>query len=140
MQRSLFLRLVIFCSCCEGIRKDFFLNASSLLRLAGRRKESERRDSLPTGDLTTENEEDSRRRPSFLRMVSLSKLRGDSLTNRSSQEDDEESLEEEPPVKRREPLSGTNVFLLLLRLYLFVLFMACTKCNCSQSGVSIFDP
>lgn len=108
--------------------------------MAGRRKESERRDSLPTGDLTTENEEDSRRRPSFLRMVSLSKLRGDSLTNRSSQEDDEESLEEEPPVKRREPLSGTNVFLLLLRLYLFVILMACTKCNCSQSGVSIFDP
>lgn len=115
-------------------------NASSLLRLTGRRKESERRDSLPIGDLTTENEEDSRRRPSFLRMVSLSKLRGDSLTNRSSQEDDEESVEEEPLVKRREPLSGTTMFLLLLRLYLFVLIMACTKCNCSLSGMSIVDP
>ncbi len=115
-------------------------NSSSLLRLAGRRKESERRDSLPIGDLTTENEEDSRRRPSFLRMVSLSKLRGDSLTNRSSQEDDEESVEEEPLVKRREPLSGTTAYLHLLRLYLFVLIMVCTKCNCSLSGMSIFDP
>ncbi|XP_016357289.1 uncharacterized protein LOC107700224 [Sinocyclocheilus anshuiensis] len=101
----------------SGKKKKNYRRASeeimTLLRLAGRRKECERRDSLPTGDLTTENEEDSRRHPSFLRMVSLSKLRGDSLTNRSSQEDDEESVEEEPPVKRREPLSVLEILQLV---------------------------
>uniref|UniRef100_A0A8C1N646 Exocyst complex component 3-like 2a n=1 Tax=Cyprinus carpio TaxID=7962 RepID=A0A8C1N646_CYPCA len=101
----------------SGKKKKNYRRASeeimTLLRFAGRRKESERRDSLPTGDLTTENEEDSRRRPSFLRIVSLSKLRGDSLTNRSSQEDDEESVEEEPPVKRREPLSVLEILQLV---------------------------
>ncbi|XP_043095760.1 tumor necrosis factor alpha-induced protein 2 [Puntigrus tetrazona] len=101
----------------SGKKKKNYRRASeeimTLLRLAGRRKESERRDSLPTGDLTIENEEDSRRRPSFLRMVSLSKLRGDSLTNRSSQEEDEESVEEEPPVKRREPLSVLEILQLV---------------------------
>lgn len=99
-----------------------FLNTFLTLRFAGRRKESERRDSLPTGDLTTENDEDSRRRPSFLRMVSLSKLRGDSLTNRSSQEDEQELVEEEPPVKRREPLSGTTVFLSVLVCTLYGMY------------------
>lgn len=102
---------------------------SFLLRLTGRRKDSECRDSLPAGDLTAENDEDSRRRPSFLRMVSLSKLRGDSLTNRSSQEDEQESVEEELPVKRREPLSGTAVLLLSSCLYLLVLLRSRTKSN-----------
>ncbi|XP_051950230.1 tumor necrosis factor alpha-induced protein 2 [Xyrauchen texanus] len=85
----------------------------TLLRLAGRRKESERRDSLPAGDLTAENEEDARRQPSFLRIVSLSKLRGDSLTNRSSQEDEQDIEEEEQPVKRREPLSVLEILQLV---------------------------
>ncbi|KAL1274991.1 hypothetical protein QQF64_027805 [Cirrhinus molitorella] len=101
----------------SGKKKKNYRRASeeimTLLRLAGRRKESERRDSLPTGDLTIENDEDSRRRPSFLRIVSLSKLRGDSLTNRSSQEDEQESVEEEPPVKRREPLSVLEILQLV---------------------------
>uniref|UniRef100_A0A673NFV5 Tumor necrosis factor alpha-induced protein 2-like n=1 Tax=Sinocyclocheilus rhinocerous TaxID=307959 RepID=A0A673NFV5_9TELE len=101
----------------SGKKKKNYRRASeeimTLLRLAGRRKESERRDSLPTGDLTTENDEDSRRRPSFLQMVSLSKLRGDSLTNRSSQEAEQESVEEEPPVKRREPLSVLEILQLV---------------------------
>ncbi|KAA0717209.1 HBV XAg-transactivated protein 7 [Triplophysa tibetana] len=85
----------------------------TLLRLAGRRKESERRDSLPTGVLSTENDEDSRRRPSFLRMVSLSKLRRDSLTNHSSVESEQELVEEEQPVKRREPLSVLEILQLV---------------------------
>ncbi|XP_051552265.1 tumor necrosis factor alpha-induced protein 2-like [Myxocyprinus asiaticus] len=85
----------------------------SLLRLASRRKESECRDSLPAGDLTTENDEDTHRRPSFLQMVSLSKLRGDSLTNCSSQEDEQEIVEEDQPVKRREPLSVLEILQLV---------------------------
>uniref|UniRef100_A0A8C2B9Y5 Exocyst complex component 3-like 2a n=1 Tax=Cyprinus carpio TaxID=7962 RepID=A0A8C2B9Y5_CYPCA len=101
----------------SGKKKKNYRRASeeimTLLRLAGRRKESERRDSLPTGDLTTENDEDSRRCPSFLRMVSLSKLRGDSLTNRSSEEDEQDSVEEEQPVKRREPLSVLEILQLV---------------------------
>ncbi|KAI4895332.1 hypothetical protein NFI96_018720 [Prochilodus magdalenae] len=83
----------------------------TLLRLAGRKKKSERRESLPAGDLTGEDDEDAHRRPSFLR--SLSKLRGDSLTNRNSQEAERESPEEEPPVKRREPLSVLEILQLV---------------------------
>lgn len=99
---------------------EFNIVCFLLFRLAGRRKESERRDSLPTGDLSTEIDEDSRRRPSFLRMVSLSKLRRDSLTNNSSQGSEQELVEEEQPVKRREPLSGklcTCLFFLLEPFY-----------------------
>ncbi|XP_007257526.2 exocyst complex component 3 [Astyanax mexicanus] len=83
----------------------------TLLRLAGRRKKSERRESLPVGDLNGEDDEDAHRRPSFLR--SLSKLRGDSLSNRDSQEAERESPEEEPPVKRREPLSVLEILQLV---------------------------
>ncbi|TRY85068.1 hypothetical protein DNTS_031078 [Danionella cerebrum] len=101
----------------SGKKKKNYRRASeeimTLLRFTGRRKESERRDSLPTGDLTMENDEDIRRRPSFLRMVSLSKLRGDSLTNRSSEEDEQELVEEEQPVKRREPLSVLEILQLV---------------------------
>lgn len=101
----------------SGKKKNNYRRASeeimTLLRFAGRRKESERRDSLPTGDLTTENDEDNRRRPSFLRMVSLSKLRGDSLTNHSMQEEEQELVEEEQPVKRREPLSVLEILQLV---------------------------
>uniref|UniRef100_A0A671KXW0 Exocyst complex component 3-like 2a n=1 Tax=Sinocyclocheilus anshuiensis TaxID=1608454 RepID=A0A671KXW0_9TELE len=130
----------------SGKKKKNYRRASeeimTLLRLAGRRKESERRDSLPTGDLTTENDEDSRRRPSFLRMVSLSKLRGDSLTNRSSQEDEQESVEEEPPVKRREPLSVLEILqlvnqrdLLLADTHIQELERECSE----DSGPSMWD-
>ncbi|XP_066516633.1 tumor necrosis factor alpha-induced protein 2 [Hoplias malabaricus] len=84
----------------------------TLLRLAGRRKNSERRESLPVGDLNgDEDDEDAHRRPSFLR--SLSKLCGDSLTNRNSQDAERESPEEEPPVKRREPLSVLEILQLV---------------------------
>lgn len=66
-----------------------------------------RRESLPCGDLTIDQEAEARRRPSFLKMVSLGKLKRESMSDRSSQEaEDEEEEEEEPVVKAREPLSG----------------------------------
>ncbi|KAF4073391.1 hypothetical protein AMELA_G00258150 [Ameiurus melas] len=83
----------------------------TLLRLAGRRKKSERRKSLPEGEVNGEDDEDADRRPSFLR--SLSKLRGDSLTSRDSQEAERESPEEETPIKRREPLSVLEILQLV---------------------------
>lgn len=73
----------------------------------GRRTE-ERRESLPCGELSTECEPEGSRRPSFLKIVSLGKLKRESMSDKTSQEDDEETVEEEPVVKTREPLSGTN--------------------------------
>lgn len=89
------------CSC------PFFL-LRALCRFTGRRKE-ERRESLPCGNLCTDNEVEASRRPSFLKMVSLGKLKRESMSDKaSSQEADEESVEEEPVVKAREPLSGNR--------------------------------
>lgn len=42
-------------------------------------------------------------------MVSLGKLKMESLSDRISQEVEEEKVEEEPVVKPREPLSGKSV-------------------------------
>ncbi|XP_053341627.1 tumor necrosis factor alpha-induced protein 2 [Clarias gariepinus] len=83
----------------------------TLLRLAGRRKKSDRRESLPEGEVHSEDEDCTDRRPSFLR--SLSKLRGDSLTSRDSLEAERESPEEEMPIKRREPLSVLEILQLV---------------------------
>ena len=76
-----------------------------MISFTGRRKEA-RRESLPCGDLSTDPEAEVRRRPSFLRMVSLGKLKRESMSDRGSQEAEEEEEEEEPVVKPREPLSG----------------------------------
>lgn len=99
-----------------------------LSRLAGRRKKSERRESLPEGKVNSEDDEDADRRPSFLR--SLGKLRGDSFNSRDSQEAEQESPEEETPIKHREPLSGENLYpcwcfvpSLLLSTQLLTLFL-----------------
>lgn len=73
----------------------------------GRRKE-ERRESLPCGDLSADSEAEDSRRPSFLRMVSLGKLKRESMSDKASQEAEEETVEEEPVVKTREPLSGNK--------------------------------
>ncbi|KAK1787486.1 hypothetical protein P4O66_015903 [Electrophorus voltai] len=83
----------------------------TLLRLAGRKVKSDRRESLPVGDLHGEEDEDdsAHRRPSFLR--SLSKLTGDSLSN--SLEAEKENPEEEPSAKRREPLSVLEILQLV---------------------------
>lgn len=73
----------------------------------GRRKE-ERRESLPCGDLCADSEAEDSRRPSFLRMVSLGKLKRESMSDKASQEAEEETVEEEPVVETREPLSGNK--------------------------------
>lgn len=78
-----------------------------LCSFTGRRKE-ERRESLPCGDLSAVTEAEASRRPSFLRMVSLGKLKRESMSDKASQEAEEETVEEEPVVKTREPLSGNN--------------------------------
>ncbi|XP_040929787.1 tumor necrosis factor alpha-induced protein 2 isoform X2 [Betta splendens] len=84
----------------------------TLLRFPGRRKE-ERRESLPCGDLSADKEAEDARRPSFLRMVSLGKLKRESMSDKTSQEAEEEEEEEEPVVKTREPLSVLEILQLV---------------------------
>ncbi|XP_042355899.1 tumor necrosis factor alpha-induced protein 2 [Plectropomus leopardus] len=85
----------------------------TLLRFTGRRKE-ERRESLPCGNLSlTDSEAEASRRPSFLRMVSLGKLKRESISDKASQEAEEETEEEEPVVKTREPLSVLEILQLV---------------------------
>uniref|UniRef100_A0A7N6AAH7 Exocyst complex component 3-like 2a n=1 Tax=Anabas testudineus TaxID=64144 RepID=A0A7N6AAH7_ANATE len=84
----------------------------TLLRFTGRRKE-ERRESLPCGDLSADSEAEDSRRPSFLRMVSLGKLKRESMSDKASQEAEEEAVEEEPVVKTREPLSVLEILQLV---------------------------
>nr|XP_057942459.1 tumor necrosis factor alpha-induced protein 2 [Doryrhamphus excisus] len=84
----------------------------TLLRITGRRKE-ERRESLPCGDLSADSEAEASRRPSFLRMVSLGKLKRESMSDKASQETEEEAEEEEPVVKTREPLSVLEILQLV---------------------------
>ncbi|KAL0994652.1 hypothetical protein UPYG_G00125360 [Umbra pygmaea] len=85
----------------------------TLLRFAGRRKQKQRRESLPCGDLSTTCEAESSRRPSFLRMVSLGKLKRESLSDHNSEESAEETEEDEPVVKPREPLSVLEILQLV---------------------------
>ncbi|XP_068188064.1 tumor necrosis factor alpha-induced protein 2 [Antennarius striatus] len=84
----------------------------TLLRVTGRRKE-ERRESLPCGNLSTESEAEASRRSSFLRMVSLGKLKRESMSDKASQETEEEAVEEELVVKTREPLSVLEILQLV---------------------------
>uniref|UniRef100_A0A665TD56 Exocyst complex component 3-like 2a n=1 Tax=Echeneis naucrates TaxID=173247 RepID=A0A665TD56_ECHNA len=84
----------------------------TLLRFTGRHKE-ERRESLPCGDLSAGCEVEASRRPSFLRMVSLGKLKRESMSDKASQEAEEETVEEEPVVKTREPLSVLEILQLV---------------------------
>ncbi|CAL8278221.1 unnamed protein product [Arctogadus glacialis] len=84
----------------------------TLLRFTGRRREM-RRESLPCGDLCMDHEAEARRRPSFLRMVSLGKLKRESISDRGSLETEEEEEEEEPVVKPREPLSVLEILQLV---------------------------
>uniref|UniRef100_A0A3Q3EMQ0 Tumor necrosis factor alpha-induced protein 2-like n=2 Tax=Kryptolebias marmoratus TaxID=37003 RepID=A0A3Q3EMQ0_KRYMA len=84
----------------------------TLLRFTGRRKE-ERRESLPCGDLSIECEPEGSRRPSFLKIVSMGKLKRESMSDKASQEDDKETVEEEPVVKTREPLSVLEILQLV---------------------------
>ncbi|XP_026036843.1 tumor necrosis factor alpha-induced protein 2 [Astatotilapia calliptera] len=86
----------------------------TLLRFTGRWKE-ERRESLPCGDLSVGNEVETSRRSSFLRMVSLGKLKRESMSDKASQEAEEEMEEEaeDPVVKTREPLSVLEILQLV---------------------------
>ncbi|XP_041933069.1 exocyst complex component 3-like protein 2 [Alosa pseudoharengus] len=87
----------------------------TLLRysLASLRKESTCRESLYGGDYNLETDDDARRRPSFLRIVSLGKLRRESMVDRISQEAEEETVEEPPEVKPKEPLSVLEILRLV---------------------------
>lgn len=71
---------------------------------------------MPEDEANSEDEEDSQRRPSFLR--SLSKLRGDSFINQDSLEVEPQSPEEDTPIKRREPLSGDPRVQLMFKVVL----------------------
>uniref|UniRef100_A0A8C5G552 Exocyst complex component 3-like n=1 Tax=Gouania willdenowi TaxID=441366 RepID=A0A8C5G552_GOUWI len=84
----------------------------TLLRFTGRRKE-ERRESLPCGNFCAETEAEAARRPSFLRMVSLGKLKRESISDKASQEPEEEMEEEEQVIKTREPLSVLEILQLV---------------------------
>lgn len=77
----------------------------SLLSFPGRRKE-ERSDSLPGGNLNMDAELENCRRPSLFKMVSLGKLKRESLSDKVSQETEDEKEEEEALVKTKDPLSG----------------------------------
>lgn len=63
---------------------------------------------MPCGNLSSECEVDTSRRPSFLKMVSLGKLKRESMSDKASQETEEGPEEEELAVKTREPLSGNT--------------------------------
>lgn len=53
-----------------------------------------------------ESEAEASRRSSFLKIVSLGKLKRESMSDKASQEAEEETVEDDPVVKTREPLSG----------------------------------
>ncbi|XP_061754055.1 tumor necrosis factor alpha-induced protein 2 [Nerophis ophidion] len=85
----------------------------TLLRITGRHKE-EHRESLPCGDLFADGEAEASRRPSFLRMVSLGKLKRESMSDKGSQQTEEDAeVEEEPVVQTREPLSVLEILQLV---------------------------
>ncbi|XP_072302872.1 exocyst complex component 3-like protein 2 [Eucyclogobius newberryi] len=92
----------------KGVRRGSEGKIMTLLRFTGRRRD-ERRESLPCGDLSRNTEAEACRRPSFLRIVSLGKLKRESMSDKGSQESSEETVEEEPVVKTREPLSVLEI-------------------------------
>uniref|UniRef100_A0A674MD73 Tumor necrosis factor alpha-induced protein 2 n=1 Tax=Takifugu rubripes TaxID=31033 RepID=A0A674MD73_TAKRU len=84
----------------------------TLLRFPGRRKE-ERSDSLPGGNLNMDAELENCRRPSLFKMVSLGKLKRESLSDKMSQETEDEKEEEEAVVKTKDPLSVLEILQLV---------------------------
>ncbi|KAL4647432.1 exocyst complex component 3-like protein 2 isoform X1 [Arapaima gigas] len=92
----------------------------SLLRMAGRCRESLRKESLPNGDLNTDSDADSSRRLSFLKMVSRGKLKKESLGDSVSRGPEEDVVEEVPEVKPREPLSVLEILQLVTKRDLFL--------------------
>ncbi|XP_038830141.1 tumor necrosis factor alpha-induced protein 2 isoform X2 [Salvelinus namaycush] len=106
----------------EKKKKGRRSSEGSLLRFAGKCRESLRKESLPNGELCSESEggDSSSRRLSFMKMVGLGKLNRGSMADHSSHE--EEVVEEEvvEEVKPREPLSVLEILQLVTKRDLFL--------------------
>ncbi|KPP71026.1 exocyst complex component 3-like [Scleropages formosus] len=103
----------------EKKKKSRRSSEGSLLRMAGRCRESLRKESLPNGDLSVDSDADSSRRLSFLKMVSRGKKK-ESLGDSVSRGPEEEVVEEVPEVKPREPLSVLEILQLVTKRDLFL--------------------
>ncbi|KAJ8369127.1 hypothetical protein SKAU_G00091550 [Synaphobranchus kaupii] len=103
----------------EKKKKGRRSSEGSLLRIAGRCKESLRKESLPNGDLGSEGD-DCSRRLSFLKMVRGGKKREPAMVDCISQGTEEEIVEEVPEVKPREPLSVLEILRLVTKRDLFL--------------------
>ncbi|KAI1893323.1 hypothetical protein AGOR_G00122540 [Albula goreensis] len=103
----------------EKKKKGRRSSEGSLLRIAGRYKETFRKESLPNGDLGSEGD-DSSRRLSFLKIVRGGKLKDSMADRASSQSPEEETVEEVPEVKPREPLSVLEILKLVTKRDLFL--------------------
>uniref|UniRef100_A0A4W5RW43 Exocyst complex component 3-like 2b n=1 Tax=Hucho hucho TaxID=62062 RepID=A0A4W5RW43_9TELE len=105
----------------EKKKKGRRSSEGSLLRFAGKCRESLRKESLPNGELCSESEggDSSSRRLSFMKMVGLGKLNRGSMADHSSHEEEvvEEVVEE---VKPREPLSVLEILQLVTKRDLFL--------------------
>ncbi|KAJ8280706.1 hypothetical protein GJAV_G00058000 [Gymnothorax javanicus] len=106
----------------EKKKKGRRSSEGSLLRIAGRCKDTFRKESLPNGDLGSEGD-DCSRRLSFLKMVRGGKLKRESMADRASSHSPEEEVVEEeevPEVKPREPLSVLEILKLVTKRDLFL--------------------
>ncbi|KAI4886494.1 hypothetical protein NFI96_024868 [Prochilodus magdalenae] len=106
----------------EKKKKGRRSSEGSLLRMAGRCRENNRKESLPNGDLCSESDADSTsRRLSFLKIVGRGKQKRESMADRSaSPGPEEEPVEEVPEVKPREPLSVLEILQLVTKRDLFL--------------------
>ncbi|XP_035240758.1 tumor necrosis factor alpha-induced protein 2 isoform X1 [Anguilla anguilla] len=103
----------------EKKKKGRRSSEGSLLRIAGRCKDSLRKESLTNGDLGSEGD-DCSRRLSFLKIMRGGKLKRESMADRASQGPEEEMVEEVPEVKPREPLSVLEILKLVTKRDLFL--------------------
>ncbi|KAL0972818.1 hypothetical protein UPYG_G00195110 [Umbra pygmaea] len=126
----------------EKKRKGRRSSEGSLLKFAGKCRESLRKESLPNGELCSESEggDSTSRRVSFMKMVGLGKLKRESTADHSSHEEEvvEEVVEE---VKPREPLSVLEILqlvtkrdLLLADTHILELEEECNEMASSPTG------
>ncbi|KAL2096433.1 hypothetical protein ACEWY4_008581 [Coilia grayii] len=106
----------------ERKKKGRRSSEGSLLRIAGRCRDSLRKESLPSGELCSNSEADtSSRRLSFMKLVGRGKHKRESgVDQSSSQGPEEEMVEEVPEVKPREPLSVLEILQLVTKRDLFL--------------------
>ncbi|XP_041919745.1 tumor necrosis factor alpha-induced protein 2 isoform X2 [Alosa sapidissima] len=106
----------------ERKKKGRRSSEGSLLRIAGRCRESLRKESLPSGDLSCDSDADqSSRRLSFLKLVGRNKHKRESGVDQSSSQGPEEGpVEEFLEVKAREPLSVLEILQLVTKRDLFL--------------------